>query len=306
MKPSNFFFSWCVFIPTFSVFLGAFIMMQSGIDVRIWGQNIATWFLGMIFWLFFRIWNPSPFHRGITIFVLSYPFPAFIALSFFDVGMQGVHRWVSIGSVRVHIASIVLPAFLITFRRIAAIGAAGILAISIAGLLAFQPDASEASAFTAGMLLLLLRGQMGRVTKMISAPVLVASMILAWVIRDPLPAVPHVEGIINLAAAIHPLLAVASIISIVTLPLPFLWPRPRGSNAQLDTAVALGLYFCVKLFVSAVTQKFPIMLLGFGASPIIGYFVALIWLGIVRRTRSENVSAEYFTPIKPNSSVVTK
>jgi len=69
---------------------------------------------------------------------------------------------------------------------------------------------------------------------------------------------------------------------------------------------SFGLYFCVKLFVSAVTQKFPIMLLGFGASPIIEYFVALIWLGIVRRTRSENVSAEYFTPIKPNSSVVTK
>lgn len=47
------------------------------------------------------------------------------------------------------------------------------------------------------------------------------------------------------------------------------------------TSLALGLYF-VGVLLAALSGRFPVPLMGYGASPIMGYFMALAWLVRIR------------------------
>jgi hypothetical protein len=67
-------------------------------------------------------------------------------------------------------------------------------------------------------------------------------------------------------------------VSLALLPLPFFAGR---DDSTTPTTRALGAYLVVCIVVPLV-RPFPVPLLGFGLSPIIGYFIAL---SAVRRRR---------------------
>lgn len=201
-----------------------------------------------------------------------------IALPFLFDGLHGVHRWLVIGGIRLHPASFAIPLFLIVFRsaeREAGSRLVWTLAFALSALLIAQPDAAEATGFILAALLLIIKRARTHVTKWLVTLLGSALLICAWLRPDPLGAVPHVEGIIGLATTQSPLLGFLAIASLALALSPFL----RTSTHDLDpnhraTTLALGLYFIGKL-LATLTGSFPVPLLGYSASEIIGYFLAL-------------------------------
>jgi hypothetical protein len=144
------------------------------------------------------------------------------------------------------------------------------------GLLLLQPDAAQASAFAGALVILLF---FYRQTPWVMWSAALAALVCAawsWMRPDPLLSVRHVEGIVGLAAESGMLWLLASLASLALLPCPFLLGRGRDGRAS-PKALALGLYFALNV-IAPCFGPFPVPLLGFGLSPIVGYFVALTWL----------------------------
>jgi hypothetical protein len=139
-------------------------------------------------------------------------------------------------------------------------------------LLLLQPDAAQATAFT-GATLTLLNANKQRAGAVAWAAALVIAALAAWTWTrvDPLPPVAYVEGIVGLARQSGPAWLVTSIAALAVLPLPF-FVSSFGHHSAV--ARALGVYLCICILVP-LFGHFPVPLVGFGLSPIVGYFIAL-------------------------------
>jgi cell division protein FtsW (lipid II flippase) len=205
-----------------------------------------------------------------------------VALSFCFSGLDGVHRWLVFGGVRLHAAAIAIPAFLIGFRNAdREIGSrmVWLLSLTVGALLMIQPDAAQATGFTlAAVTLFLVKRRRLGVMEWLGVISLCGFLIATWHRIDSLGAVPHVEGIVGLAATLSPMLAVAAVASLALVVLPFvIVSKYCGDPNDCATALGLGFYF-VGVLLATLSGRFPVPLLGYGASAIIGYFVALGWL----------------------------
>ena len=135
--------------------------------------------------------------------------------------------------------------------------------------LVLQPDASQLSAFALAMLLLLAASSAHLLLRWALVAVLVACTLVAWRIPDPLAPVRYVEGVFHLAAEISPLALLAALISAAMPVMALVWvARVTRSIGTLAVAV-----YYTSLFALAPLQVTPVPLLGFGAGPILGYFL---------------------------------
>ena len=157
---------------------------------------------------------------------------------------------------------------------------------SSATLLGVQPDASQATAFGAGLAVLAVVAPAPRPWRI--GLVLLASglALVSWFRPDPLEAVAEVEEIIALASAVSPVLAVLAVTLIAgASAAPAL--AARGTPAG-DAGLALSAYMLVAAAMT-VLGAFPVPLLGVGMSPILGF-----WLGaglLAARLRSAPIPA---------------
>jgi len=274
-------------VPAPAVMLGVFVMAQSGIKPRVWGQNLAVWLVATTLCAAATRMMPSA-ERNLRFGVVLMVAPVMaLALSLGCPGLEGVHRWLSFGTVRLHAASISLPAFLIGLgdvQRERGSWTIRVLILITAGLLAIQPDASQASAFAIAVgTHWFLHKPMSGMMRLVEPAALLGLVIIAWGRPDPLESVPHVEGILRLATSIASAWAFVAVGSLILLPLPFFaasfgW---RGSSNG-RTALALGMYFAATLLAPTVGH-FPVPVIGYGASPILGFFVGLGWLSFQSR-----------------------
>ena len=69
-------------------------------------------------------------------------------------------------------------------------------------------------------------------------------------------------------------MACTGVISLVLLPLSFILFPPQKFRLL---SMCLGLYFTI-ILISTLFGNFPVPLMGYGVSPIIGYFIAITWL----------------------------
>jgi hypothetical protein len=199
----------------------------------------------------------------------------FLAATWLDPGLEGVHRWVMLGPVRLHAGALVLPLVLATVAGLERAGrgrASTLLAVATALVLALQPDAAQATAFVAGSVVLLLPRKPADGRAWIRLVPLLALGVLSWLRGDPLAPVPHVEGIVGLAAELGTGWGVAAAASLLLLPVPFFFAARGPSDGR--AGLALGTYVAVTILAAAVGH-FPVPVLGQGASPIIGYFAAI-------------------------------
>jgi hypothetical protein len=146
----------------------------------------------------------------------------------------------------------------------------------VASVLVLQPDASQASAFAVAAAVVLLQRGRAHVSDWVAGGIVGGSALLAWSRHDPLEAVPHVEGIRGLAANLGAVWLIASALALVLLPLPFISDALRRREQRPD-GFALAAYFgivCVEPFIGA----YPVPILGYGLSPMVGYFAALGWI----------------------------
>lgn len=98
-------------------------------------------------------------------------------------------------------------------------------------------------------------------------------IIFTWIYLDNLPPAAYVEIVIMVSQMGIVWLALG-ITFLVILPLPFILFPPRNSKLL---SICLGIYFIVVL-TTTLFGNFPVPLMGYGISPILGYFIAISWL----------------------------
>ena len=272
--------------PLPALAVGILVMRASGVPATAWSQNLAACAVGIL--LCFTLARPRSSHPGgAGLPVAGVLALGFLAATWLDPGAQGVHRWVMLGPVRVHAGALVLPLVLATLAGLERAGrrrASTLLSIATALVLALQPDAAQATAFVAGCVVLLLPPRPADGGAWLRLVPLLALGGLSWLRRDPLAPVPHVEGIVRLAAELGASWGVAAVASLLFLPVPFLAAREPGDGRA---GPAIGTYVAVTILAAAVGH-FPVPVLGQGASPIIGYFAGV---GLVRRARAPSATA---------------
>jgi hypothetical protein len=204
---------------------------------------------------------------------------ALVAATFTFTPLEGVHRWVGLGPVRLHVSAFASPLVLcaagvclFTGRRLSA----AVLVLALQAVHVLQPDAGQAAAFGLGAAALFIGapGPLGgRVAVCLTVALLGGA---AAVLRpDPLAAVPHVERILTLAAAHGTGLRLAAILAL-TLPALSLLALARTAEPPFarGLGVALALYLAGLALVPAF-GNFPVPVLGFSPSMLLGVWGTL-------------------------------
>lgn len=259
-----------------SVMLGAIAMYFNDVPILIWSQNIIILLLAGL--ISFLVLSREPKHKRKTSYHFSIPIIIILLLlTFFDSGLGGVHRWMTIGPVKFYISSIVLPILLIELwntLRIKNLWIPTIIVIVISILLTLQPDASQSTAFIISSIVLLWSKINNNIYRISITGVLTTLVIISWFYLDNLPPVAYVEEIVSLLGNMGIMWLVLGITSIVILPLPFILFPPRSSK---PLSICLGTYYFI-ILISTLFGNFPVPLMGYGISPIIGYFISITWL----------------------------
>jgi cell division protein FtsW (lipid II flippase) len=270
--------------------MGAVLMHLHGVSSALWGQHLALGLILTILCAALIVVPPLPVRFGwwTTVGALSF---LLLAATLIGSGVEGVRRWIPIGPLQLHGAALALPALLPALGAVLRQGGrrgANWLVPSIGicamGLLVLQPDASQATAFGVAMVTLLLQRNHQRPSSPVVSAVVLVLAALSWAMPDPLLPVPHVEGIVELSAQHGLPWLVASLVALGMLPLPFLLAA-RESVGRRPENLSLAAYFGI-LCVAPVFGAYPVPLLGFGPSPVVGYFFALGWLVSMNRATS--------------------
>ncbi len=184
------------------------------------------------------------------------------------------HRWLGLFGFRLYIAPVVLPVFLLLWHQALStdksIFSLSIVSALLAGLGLFaQTDAAQLTAFAIGSIPIFWCLAIGRTGRLCLITALLGAAVVSWSIPDPLDPVPYVEGVFPLAASASVWWLFAAVL-VSALPIVILVWLARSTNSA--GVLAVGLYFAVLLLL-APTQITPVPLLGFGAGPVLGYFI---------------------------------
>lgn len=269
---------WCLVTPFPALIVGALIMRQHDVPSSRWGLNLIAGLVSAAICALFLARSRTTMSKTAATISAGGALGA-LAATFAMAGSMGVHRWVQLGPLNVHAAAVCLPLVLGALGILEAFGGKlrwwpRLLAIAVAVLLFCQPDAAQATAFAAAVFTLLIVNKERASAPWVAARVIAALAGWTWTRPDPLSPVPYVEGIIGLARQSGPVWLIASIAALAVFPLPFFVSRLSRHSA---VALALGVYWCVSI-LAPLFGHFPVPLLGFGLSPIVGYFVALAFL----------------------------
>nr|WP_314543613.1 hypothetical protein [uncultured Massilia sp.] len=248
-----------------TVLLGAAAMTATDASTGLWLRNPLAWIVALALCAgLYRLRMPPAWTLGLLAAVL--------ALSLFAPGQAGVHRWIGIGPVQLNVAALVTPFALVLADRVVRQDGRSAYAIAIAamaGILAWQPDMSQLGALVAALLVWARVQRDGRALRWI-VPIALALLLVCASRPDPLDAVTYVEGILDLAASVSPMLALACGLCLL---LTCLSPLALARDVdRRPVAAALAAYFVVSGF-AWLFGAFPVPLAGYGLSFILGWMV---------------------------------
>lgn len=258
-----------------SITIGAIAMYHNKISIIIWTQNIACLLIAG-FISYCAVSNKIKMIRRNTNGIFILISLLLLILTLISPGMNGVHRWVSIGIINFNVSMIVLPIIIIELWKLSQIKGMRftvIITMAISFLLAIQPDASQLTGFSIPMMIILCSNTDKKYLRTFIVGILSILIILSWVFLDNLPAVAYVERIVNLLANMGLIWLIIGVISLAILPIPFILFPPK--NLKLPS-ICVGLYFII-ILISTLFGNFPIPLMGYGISPIIGYYIPITW-----------------------------
>lgn len=250
-----------------AVALGAWVCAVSGVPSGSWLRNLAVWPVGLLL------------AAGLAVFageriaaLLLLCGVGLLGASLGGIPQEGVRRWLDLGPLHINVAFVVLPLALVALTWTVGRWWSWALAFAGQAVLVAQPDASQATAFGAALMVLAVRAPASR-------PVRIGLILLAgglsavsWLRPDPLAPVPEVEEIVGLASAVSPILAGLAVLLITAVALT---PAVMARNTLARPAgLALSAYMVVAAAIT-VFGAFPMPLLGIGMSPILGF-----WLGV--------------------------
>ncbi|MBK8237774.1 MAG: hypothetical protein IPK74_19760 [Deltaproteobacteria bacterium] len=264
---SSRFLAWSWFAPLPAVAVGLAIALAHGVPWSAYAPNLAALGLVAIVAALARL-RPGAGSRAIA----WAPVVASVAIActLLAPGIDGVHRWLGLGGLRVHASSAFAPWLLVrctswpSWR--ARLSRAALVLVQLVHVA--QPDAGQATALAIGALPLLLAGV--GVPRRVDVPLAAALLVLAavaWSRADPLAPVDHIERILVLAFAGGWMWTVAAALAIVALVLP-LAIAARGHGPAAWAAVVYLLATVAVTFLGA----FPVPVLGAGAAPVLGWY----------------------------------
>lgn len=243
-----------------AVTIGVGVAAASGVPAGVWVRNPATWLLGAILGGLLAVAGG----RAAVGFLVAGPLG--LAATFLSAGQLGVHRWLDLGPLHINAAQILLPPAIVACAgegrsRLWPLAAAAMMALLIA-----QPDASQATAFGAAVVVLIGAAPWSRAQRLAARFMACLTAAAAWLRPDPLQPVPEVEEILRLAWAVSPALAVVAGVMLLAA---------IGSLGvfRAPAARALSVYALLSALASVVAP-FPVPLVGMAISPILG-----LWLG---------------------------
>jgi len=251
--------------------LGVIGMIYNEVPNIIWLQNLVTMLFCaiMAFVLVFKKVKINDMMIAVISLIL-------LLLTLFGNGMDGVHRWIRLAIINVNVAMIVSPIILVvTYNLIEKKKKGYALTVIISGaiLLFLQPDASQLIGFSIPMIIFMFYKKINRVVRYLVSVLLICLMILSWLFIDKLASVSYVEGILGLLNNISLIWLIIGIISLILIPLPYILFPP--ANFRL-LSICIGLYYCV-IIIATIFGNFPVPLMGYGISPIIGYWIVFTW-----------------------------
>lgn len=206
-----------------------------------------------------------------------------------NMAIDGVQRWLPLGPLRLHAGMLLIPTLVIIVQRVDHRSALTVL-ISVAVVIALQPDFASAMALALSTIVMAL--SLRRKWMVIAAVIALGSLAFTMFNMVELPPARFVEEVVPDAWLVHPLLAVALITSLATA---IVWPIRRwwfsGSADRLDHTERLAFAACIAGYVIAsAVGSYPAPLLGYGASAIIGYGLAVIFFTAQPISRSRGAA----------------
>jgi hypothetical protein len=251
--------------------LGMAAAEKAGISPRVFAPNILALLLGVILIPTAKVWLSAVVRHP------SWLGPAAllaIALTFCASGDDGVHRWLTLGHLRLNAAMAVTP--LVIYGVFAGTERNRlVLCFGYFAVCFMQPDASQATAFFFAVLpILLLRSNWNRRTKILALAVLTAAAGATWLRSDPLDPIPQVELILHLMGAqgIGGILSAVVAVSCLLIPLAMMVLR-LGPDPRWILATGFLFYEAASIGVTEF-GSFPVPLIGAGAAPVyLGPFV---------------------------------
>lgn len=244
-------------------------MQQSGVPSPVYVQNLAAAIIGAVIAIIGSRRRASSTASLVAVAVAI----VLLLATFASAGVQDVHRWIRLGPLTIHAASLVIPIILIEagrlLRETRLVIACAILSI-VAAILALQPDAGQATAFAGAALVLLATHRQRNVVAILTMLVLLSLAAASFLRSDPLAPVAYVEEIAMRIAQQGAVWQVLVILALALLVVPFLTSRtPSG--------LAIAVYLALAIAAS-YWGHFPVPVLGYGMSPILGYFAGWTWL----------------------------
>lgn len=267
--------------PLVPLVTGVAIMIAAGAPRSRWGSQLVAGTLGVVAYFAARaVPRPKSAHPVTTAVLLML---GILAATLAGGGMEGVRRWIRLGPLLLHSSALFAPLLLVLAgRHVDVRPRSTIAALALAQAVhVAQPDAGQATAFGAATLVLLLgkRSQIGARTAALAAVLAAASIALAWTRPDPLAPAPFVEDIVQRAFGLGPAHGIVALASLVPLVLAPLLARNTGAivspiSPSVSERAVLMTYLTCSLAV-VLAGEFPVPLLGFGASPVVGTFLGL-------------------------------
>lgn len=251
--------------------LGIIGMVSKNISVGIWIQNLLFIFLSTFICMFILKYNLK-FNYKIIAFVSAFS----LGLTFLGSGIDGVYRWLRLPFFALNISTIVIPITIVAFYRLMegknfTISVIGIFVIAF--LLYLQPDASQLLAFSFPMIVLLLKSNIPKIIKGSFSVILFFLTLKSWFCLDTLQPVDYTEGVLIM---LHDLSVVLYIIGIMTLLLIPIYFLISSTKKNRNICIGITMYYWL-MILSTLIGAFPVPFMGYGISPILGFYIFLIW-----------------------------
>lgn len=263
--------------------VGAAVASQHGIAISAFVPNVIALVLGAIGAIALISSKPERVRSAARWL----PFVSFfvIAATLVTPGLDGIHRWLSLGPLRVNASATLLPWLVLGMispeprARTRAVGlACGVQLVHLA-----QPDAAQATVLAAGALPLLCGGEV--VERRVGVPVgalLLGLAAITWTRPDSLPAVDHVERILVLAGESGTWWSAAAGMATLGLLAPMMIAMRKPDAVTMQLGAGLTLYVCVAIGVTFFGNH-PVPVFGAGAGPVLGWYAMITLVIVVTR-----------------------
>ncbi|XXF78055.1 hypothetical protein P2318_34170 [Myxococcaceae bacterium GXIMD 01537] len=280
-------------LPLPAMLLGTLVAHRQGVSATAFAMNAIAAALGAGVAVSVRRFASTTLGRASVPMAIAAVLLTASTLLF--PGLDGIHRWLAFGPLRIHASAIAVPWVLLgmsaSLHRRFAIAAA--LALGMSAVHAAQPDAGQGTAFALAASFLLFRAPSTPwLPRLLCCAGTLVIGFAAWLRPDPLAAVPHVERIVHLAAGWSPALGVLSVLALALLVVPAV---RSTAQAQMGDGLAMSLVVYLAATVG-VTElgNFPVPVMGAGAGPILGWYMAT---GILAASWRRPSTSEHPTPV---------